>query len=178
MTPALTLSWLRVRRRFPDTSEGSDPAPVIEYPPIFDRRLDVELTLDAPLPWNVRAGLRWNYGSGLPYTRPLGGYIPYTYRLSDGKRTPDIADDEGGPIGVVLGSRNAARYPDYHRLDISFRRTSRRQWGTLTLHLDILNVYNRKNVLFYFYEYEEQPPRRSGVSMFPILPTFGVEFSF
>jgi hypothetical protein len=176
--PSLAVSWLRVRRRFPDTTTGEDPAPVIEYAPIFDRRLDIELTLDASLPWNVRGGLRWNYGSGLPYTRPVAGYVPYTYRLSDAQRTPDVIDDEGGPIGVVLGPRNSERYPAYHRLDMSFRRTSRKGWGQLTLYLDILNVYNRKNPLFYFYEYDDSPPQRAGVSMFPLLPTFGAEFTF
>jgi hypothetical protein len=126
----------------------------------------------------VRSGLRWNYGSGLPYTRPIAGYVPYTYRLSDAQRTPDVIDDEGGPIGVVLGPRNSERYPAYHRLDVSFRRTSRKGWGELTLYLDVLNVYNRKNPLFYFYEYSDSPPRRAGISMFPLLPTFGAEFTF
>jgi hypothetical protein len=176
--PALAVSWLRVRRRFPDTTTGEDPAPTVEYAPIFDRRLDIELTLDVSLPWSVRGALRWNYGSGLPFTRPVAGYIPYTYRLADGTRAPDVTDDEDGQIGVVLGPRNGERYPAYHRLDVSFRRSSRRGWGLLTLYLDILNVYNRKNPLFYFYEYNERPPQRAGVSMFPLLPTFGAEFSF
>jgi hypothetical protein len=176
--PSIALSWLRVRRRFPDTTAGEDPPPGVEYPPIFDRRIDLEVMLDASLPWNVRGALRWNYGGGLPYTRPVAGYIPYTYRLSDGQRTPDVMSDDDGPIGVVLGPRNSERYPDYHRLDMSFRRTSRTGWGELTLYLDVLNVYNRKNPLFFFYEYNTSPPQRAGVSMFPLLPTFGAEFSF
>jgi hypothetical protein len=164
--PSLAVSWLRVRRRFPDTTTGEVPAPIVEYAPIFDRRLDVEFTVDASLPWNVRGGLRWNYGSGLPY------------RVSDAQRTPDMTDDDDGPIGVVLGARNSERYPAYHRLDVSFRRTSRKAWGDMTLYLDILNVYNRRNPLFYFYQYDDAPPQRAGVSMFPLLPTFGVELGF
>jgi hypothetical protein len=53
-----------------------------------------------------------------------------------------------------------------------------RSWGQLTPYLDVLNVLNRKNVLFYFYEYDRNPPIRSGVSMFPLLPTLGVEVVF
>ena len=42
----------------------------------------------------------------------------------------------------------------------------------------MLNVYNRHNPLFYFYEFDEDPPTRSGISMFPLLPTAGVEIVF
>tara|TARA_B100000676_G_C17992255_1_gene795629 strand:- start:1027 stop:1161 length:135 start_codon:yes stop_codon:yes gene_type:complete len=44
--------------------------------------------------------------------------------------------------------------------------------------VNLVNVYNQRNVLFYFYQYEEDPPVRSGISMFPVLPTLGLEISF
>ena len=61
---------------------------------------------------------------------------------------------------------------------ISARKTLTRSWGTLTPYVDILNVYNQRNVLFYFFEYEQTPAVRSGISMFPVLPTFGIEVHF
>jgi len=91
---------------------------------------------------------------------------------------PDADPDDEGEFGVVLGDRNSARYPIYHRLDLSFRRVFEKGWGTLTPYLSVLNVYNQRNVLFYFFEYQQSPPVRSGVSMFPLLPTFGVEVRF
>jgi hypothetical protein len=33
-------------------------------------------------------------------------------------------------------------------------------------------------VLFYFYNYDKTPPTRSGITMFPLLPSIGVEASF
>ena len=48
----------------------------------------------------------------------------------------------------------------------------------MTPYLNVLNVYNRKNVLFYFYEYEKSPVVRTGLFMFPFLPTAGFEISF
>jgi hypothetical protein len=48
----------------------------------------------------------------------------------------------------------------------------------MTPYLSVLNVYNRKNVLFYFFEYDQDPPVRTGLSMFPLLPTLGLEVSF
>jgi hypothetical protein len=80
---------------------------------------------------------------------------------------------------VLLGARNAERYPAYHRLDVGLRRTIQRRWGTATPFMDILNVYDRRdNVLFYFYDYAADPPVRTGISMLPFLPTLGVEVSF
>jgi hypothetical protein len=37
---------------------------------------------------------------------------------------------------------------------------------------------NHPNALFYFYNYDRNPPTRSGISMFPVLPTIGIEASF
>ena len=91
---------------------------------------------------------------------------------------PDVDPDDDGNYGVVLGDRNSSRYPAYHRLDLSFRRTSEKSWGSITPYVNLINVYNRRNVLFYFFEYERTPATRSGVSMFPLLPTFGVEVRF
>jgi hypothetical protein len=34
------------------------------------------------------------------------------------------------------------------------------------------------NVLFYFYNFDRTPPTRSGISMFPVLPTIGVDVTF
>lgn len=177
LRPAVAISWLKATRAFPDPDSGLDPVPIVTIPPIFDRRLDVELVLQAVLGNGWELGARWNLGTGLPYTRPLASYRQYNYELSgDGRRSSE--DDAGEGSAVVLGPRNAERYPTYHRLDVSARRTFLRGWGSFTPYADVLNVYNRKNPLFYFYEYDEAPPRRSGVSMFPLLPTFGVEIRF
>jgi len=176
-TPRVAISWLRAERTFPDQSGGAG-APPVTYAPIFDRRLDLELLLATSIAgWD--AAMRWNLGTGLPYTRPLGGYTLYEYRIADGIRQPAEPDEEGqAPAGVVLGPRNGARYPAYHRLDASVRRTFRKDWGTVTPHLDLLNLYNHRNPLFYFYEFDRVPAQRSGISMFPLVPTVGVEVTF
>ena len=182
VTGWLALSLLRARRTFPDMLSPFEPRPEITYPPVFDRHLDADLVLRYPLPWGWEGGLRWNLGTGVPYTRALGSYGYYSPRFVDGGALQwagawDSTDDLGG-YGVVLEERNGSRYPTYHRLDASVRRTFVKSWGTLTPHLDVLNVYDRRNVLFYFYDYQEDPPVRAGISMFPILPTVGLEVRF
>jgi hypothetical protein len=58
------------------------------------------------------------------------------------------------------------------------RKRYEKRWGTLTPYLDVLNVTNRRNVLFYFYEYGHGKATRAGISMFPLLPSIGLEASF
>ncbi len=176
LRPSLSVSLLRARRRFADPTTGAPTPPIVEYPPIFDRRVDIELALEAALPGGIDAGFRWNYGSGLPYTKPIAGYTMFRYGVIDGRRSFPTSD--GADLAIVLGPRNAQRYPAYHRLDASFRKTYHKGWGELTPYLDVLNVYNHKNALFYFYQFDKDPPRRAGVSMFPFLPTAGLELRF
>ncbi len=176
--PSLSVSWLRASRTFPDATAGRDPVPLVQYAPIFDRRLDIEFTLRTVLARGIEAGLRWNYGSGLPYTRPLGGYTVFSFEPTNQRRFTFDPPSDSAELGVLLGPRNGQRYPPYHRLDVTFRKEMQRSWGTITPYLDIVNLYNRKNPLFYFYEFDRDPPTRSGVSMFPFLPTIGAELKF
>ena len=175
LTGWLSASWLRATRTFPDFLSGREPPTDHTYPPIFDRRLDVDLVLRLPLPAGLRGGVRWNLGTGLPYTRPLGSFAYFSPQNVSGGRLTWQEDEANA---MFLGPRNGARYPAYHRLDLSMRRTFIFGWGTLTPHLDVLNVYNRKNVLFYFFDYSAGTATRSGLSMFPILPTVGLEVTF
>jgi outer membrane receptor protein involved in Fe transport len=168
----VTVSFLKANRTFEDTDAGLVPAPVIEFPPVFDRRLEIDLAIQRDLPWGVEAGLRLNVGTGLPYTRHLARYRKHEQRLID------LRLDDAGANAVLLGPRNGARLPAYHRLDVSFRKTVRKSWGSLTPYLSVINVYNRDNVLWFQRHY-----RRGGLStlenhMLPILPTAGVEVSF
>ena len=169
----ISISFLKTDRTFPDTRVGIEPQPVLTYPPVFDRRFEIDLVLRRQLNWwGLEAGVRANFGSGLPYTRPLGTYNVYRPRFVE-----NVLEVDGGNA-VVLGPRNGARYPARHRLDVSFRKTITRSWGTMTPYLSVINVYNQKNVLFYFFNYLDSPPTRSGVSMIPFLPTVGFEISF
>ena len=176
----LAVSFLKAERTFPDVFSGAIDRPEVTYAPIFDRRLDLDLVLRFPAPRGWDGGLRLNVGTGTPYTRPVASFAAYQPRiLKDGGRTDWAGETEDlAAYAVLLGDRNAERYPVYHRLDVSFRKDYEKGWGVLSPHIDFLNVYNQKNVLFYFYEYDRSPAVRSGISMFPFLPTIGLEVRF
>lgn len=171
---SLALTWLKAERSFPDDGPHGGTRTLVDRPADFDRRLDADLVLRFPAPWGWQAGVRWHVGSGTPYTQPAGGYGLFTPRQS-GRGSYRWQPTESA---VLLGPRNQERYPWYHRLDLSARRTVDLAWGELTLNLDVLNVYNQRNVLFYFVDYTGPQPTRSGFTMLPVLPTIGAEVRF
>lgn len=177
------VSILDADRTFPDAFSPADETPEVTYPPVFDRRVDADLVINYPAPWGWQGGIRWNLGTGTPYTRAVGSYAYHTPRfVDDGGRLRWSGSEEEdgfeGTYAVQLGPRNGSRYPTYHRLDVSFRKDMTKSWGTLSPYVNLVNVYNKKNVLFYFYEYDRIPAVRSGISMFPVLPTLGLEVRF
>ena len=176
----ITVGWLKALRTFPDyRAVGS--AVEIQFPPIFDRRIDVDVVLNHDFWSSAQVGLRWNFGSGLPFTEAMGLFSSFGHSISDGKLRPD---DRGN--SVFLGPKNGERYPVRHRLDVSIRKEFKNIFGagSITPYINVLNVYDRRNVLFYFYTYEDSTSvettkwTRRGYSMFPILPTFGFEMRF
>jgi hypothetical protein len=153
----------------------------VTYAPRFDRRVDLDVVLQLALPGATEFGLRFNFGTGIPYTRPVAQHIWWEYDpVSHGYRPSSAFNDDSGtpPLMVVLGPRNGERYPAYHRADVSLRRSFDKGRVKATPYLQVLNVYNRKNPLFYFFDYSGSPATMSGVTMFPVLPTIGVEVSF
>lgn len=168
----LSVSLMRTTRTFRDTRSGLDPLPEITFPPVFAQEVDLDLVLQRNLGWELEAGLRFNFSVGRPYTRPRGAYAGNSFRALD-----ERWDFDDFP-GLLLGPRNGDRYPSRHRLDVSLRKAMRWDWGRVTPYVSVLNLYNRKNALFYFFDYDKDPPTRQGLSMTPILPTIGVEMSF
>jgi hypothetical protein len=141
------------------------------FAPAQDRRhnLNVVAGLSGFLgaDWTVRFG----YGSPLPYTAIAGQWI---HRYYD----PDRNQFVGVALEPYRTERNAERYPAYSRVDVSARWTFR--WLGARWHptAQILNAYARTNVFSYFYDYDQRPPLRRGLSQFPLVPAVGLEVVF
>lgn len=143
----------------------------VTYPPAQDRRHTLNVVLETHGPWHSEMGVRWGYGSPLPYTGFLGEWDHRTYSIIDGTFDEGEAEPIGGPI-------NGQRYPPYTRLDVGFRWTWH-HWGAVwNPYLQMVNLYNRRNVFLYFFDYGVTPPTRTGVSQLPLLPSFGMEIHF
>ncbi len=141
-----------------------------EYFPLFDRRHNVNLvaayTFGKNLNWE--ASVRWNLGSGFPFTQTAGFYENLVF--TDGINTDYTT--QNGQLGVEYGELNKGRLPFYHRLDLSVKRKFEIGTTTLEAIIGITNVYNRENI-FYI-----DRVRYERVNQLPILPSLGISWQF
>jgi hypothetical protein len=151
---------------------------IIEYTPHFDRRHNVNFVASYKFgksnSW--KTDLRWNLGSGFPFTQTQGFYENLTFE--DGINTDytsvnTLPASEGGKPGVIYAELNKGRLPYYHRLDLSISKTIKiAKKSDLDISASLTNVYNRENI-FYFnrIKYER-------VNQLPIMPSIGANITF
>ena len=137
--------------------------PVQRYHPPHDRRHQVNAVVSLEV-GKFQGSVRWQYGSGLPYTRPYG--FDELILLQD---LPDVRTDYGTPR-VLYERPYQGRLPDYHRLDVSMQRSFPLSRGTLTVQLGAINLYDRAN-LFY---YDIFTVRR--VDQLPLIPNLSIKY--
>lgn len=142
------------------------------YDPVFDRRHNVNLVVSHAFGKEraYEASIRWNLGSGLPFTQTQGYF--QAPNVSGGVGT-DFISVNSPELGVLYGELNQGRLPAYHRLDANIRRTwtlSKRM--VLEVNAGVTNVYSRENI-FYFNRVTNQR-----VNQLPFLPSLGVDFTF
>ena len=123
-----------------------------------------------PGPLGADLGLRWSYGSPLPYSGIAGEWNHMRY--SAGLGTFVWGEDE--PVSLAINDR---RFPSYHRLDLGLRWRLGGPGMVWSPYVQVANAYNRRNVFWYDYDFHP-PPTRSGLSQVPLVPTFGVEVSW
>jgi hypothetical protein len=141
------------------------------YSPHFDRRHNINFVTSYKFGKNEswKLDLRWNLGSGFPFTQTQGFYENLTF--SDGISTNYTTVN--GELGVEYAELNEGRLPFYHRLDASI---SKKMKLSRKINIDVTasvtNVYNRENI-FYFnrVKYER-------VNQLPIMPSIGVSMTF
>jgi hypothetical protein len=143
----------------------------VEYPPAHDRRHTVNVVLEAPGPMGSEMGVRWGYGSPLPYTGFVGEWRHRIYDAVNDQWDGSFTE----PISTAI---NGERYPAYSRLDVGLHWQFKKWGADWRPYLQAVNLYNRRNVFLYFFDYGAVPTTRTGVSQLPFLPTFGLEFTF
>jgi hypothetical protein len=135
------------------------------YHPRFASTNDVKFFINCDLGNNWSASMTWNFNSGMPFTQILGYY---------NKWNPSDILNPSSPLTdyiyfPILADRNAARLPDYHRLDMGI--SKKLHFGSLkvSIDFDIMNVYDRKN----FFYFDQKTGQR--VNMLPFLPTIDIK---
>ena len=143
-----------------------------EYFPVFDRRHNINLVgsyifgKKKDLDFNVR----WNLGSGLPFTPTAGFYQSENY---SGGVTSDPITNNSNTVSTLLGTFNSQRLPYYHRLDVTLKKKFKFKNKTIMeVVLSVTNAYNRNNIFYVNRVTNEE------IYQFPLLPSFGMSYKF
>ncbi|MFC1733526.1 carboxypeptidase-like regulatory domain-containing protein [candidate division KSB1 bacterium] len=142
-----------------------------EYVPHYDRRHNVNLVgsyvLGENLNWEIN--VRWNYGSGFPFTQTQGFYGKINF--NDGIFTDYISVNE--ELGIQYAKLNDGRLPTYHRLDITIKRKFYfAKHSEMEVNFSLTNVYDRNNI-FYVDRIANEV-----VYQLPIMPSLGLSWTF
>jgi hypothetical protein len=156
------------------------------YDPIWDRRHNINLVAMRKLgkegTWEVSA--RWNYGSALPFTQTAGFYANVPFSSINTNYTNYNPED----ISVLYGALNNGRMSDYHRLDLSAKKTIEFKKiiksedpnkkdkeivkSTMEIIMSVTNTYNRENIFYVDRITNEK------VYQLPIIPAVGFSWAF
>ncbi|MEX2344144.1 MAG: TonB-dependent receptor [Balneolaceae bacterium] len=117
--------------------------PVQKYHPSHDRRHQVNglISLDIG---KFTTALRWDFGTGVPFTRPIGFDEAFFYN----EKLPDLHREFGTPR-VILEKPYQGRIPAYHRLDFSLERVFTFDTAELTFQIGAINLYDNTNLFYY-----------------------------
>jgi hypothetical protein len=158
----------RTARRFPLVNVG--PNGPLYYAPKYDRTHDINLVANYDLTPKWRMTAAFNYATGQPYTEP-------TYRFS-AINDPFTSDSEAR--NTFISPFNGERLPAYHRLDVGATRRGTWFGADFELQLQLINVYGRSNVWFYFFETNQDGTvERTEIPQIPVpLPNISFTMTF
>ena len=175
----------------------------------FDQRHTLSLVGNYAFKRWFELSAKFKVGSGFPTTAPLGS-IPQqfiidtkdAYGYGDGVADSIVLRyDQNGHLVQTIdfggeGNKNLKRLPVYHRLDMRASFYAKFWGAKWTFYLDVINVYNQKNIFQYEYSYKKARNAVSGrkevvydgegdpviekskTFEFPFLPTIGLSMVF
>ena len=170
-----------IRSNFKTISTDAQFLQELPFSPIYDRRHDLSIVASYEISRRLTASTTFVYGSGDLRWLPEGRFSFQDVELAEFQSVvPDFGD------------RNNYRLPDYHRLDLGLVWKFFPKWGESDLTFSVINVYDRRNTFFLFFEPVGEtiigadgngvvvPDRIAAqqVSLFPILPAFTYNFKF
>jgi hypothetical protein len=126
-------------------------------PYVLDQPHTLTLLGTTALPRGWRAGGRFRYATGNPFTPVASTFI-----------------DMDGDVVPVDGPLLSERLPAFVQLDLRVDHAWRRPWGILNLYIDVQNVTNRRNAEGVTYNSDFTV--RSYTRGLPIFPSIGVEY--
>lgn len=159
--------WLTYSLGYVDRYDGEQT-----YFTIFDRRHNVNALTTYQFGRNKswEASLRWNFGTGFPFTQTQGFFQDIGF---DQILVEDILQGNFDLGTILAEERNGGRLSTYHRLDASLRKRVELVGSSfMEIVASVTNVYDRENI-FYL-----DRITNTRVNQFPILPSASIKVGF
>jgi hypothetical protein len=156
----ISYTWSRTFRQIAEINNGNP------YPAPYDRPHNLAVVFNYQISKRFTVSANWVYATGSAVTFPTGRAVI------------------GGKVVPIYSDRNAYRYPDYHRLDLSVIFYGKKKPGTRftwDMNLSVYNVYNRHNTWAITFEQESDDPNvtyAEKIYLFGIVPSFTFNFHF
>ena len=156
----ISYTYSRVLRQIPGINNGN------QYPAPYDKPNNLSVVLNYKLSKRWMVSANWVYATGAPVTFPTGRAV------IDGK------------VVAIYSDRNAYRYQDYHRLDLSATLSSKekpKRKFSWDLNFSVYNAYNRHNtwsINFTQDNINHDVTYAEKVYLFGIIPSITFNFHF
>ena len=162
LTGSINYTYSKAVREYQNLNNGN------EFPFKYDRRHDMNVSINYRISkkWDISA--LWWFGTGYPVTIPVEKYYP---ALSIVKGT--LANFNN--LVYYYPSLNNYRLPAYHRLDLGLHYKTQLKIGEQILSIDVFNAYNHKNAVNMYYL---QNYTFKSVYLFPIIPSITYTIKF
>ncbi len=171
LTGWLGYTYANTNRQFQNINFGNP------YAFKYDRRHDLSIVAMYQINERIDISGAWIFGSGYPYTLPIGKYEAINNGTSNihSYNIPDIWYDE---MIITYADRNDHRMRAYHRLDLSINLKKEKNNGTRTWSINIYNAYNRQNPYYYYTKTKNSEVKLYQQSLFPIIPSISYTIDF
>ena len=156
----IAYTYSRSYRTIKEISHGK------EYRSPYDRPHSISIVGSYDVTPRITLAANWIYNTGQPVTFPCGQYTI-----------------NGQTYAVYNGYRNESRYPDYHRLDLSFtcklgKLDKNKRWQH-DINLSVYNAYARHNTWAITFDTDEQGAMvTKNMYLFSVVPSLSYNFKF
>jgi hypothetical protein len=156
----VSYTYSRTFRQIPTINNGA------YYPAPYDKPNNIAVVLNYQLTKRLGISANWVYATGTPVTFPTGRAII------------------GGKVIPIYSDRNAYRYPDYHRMDLSVDYSCKDKPGRKfkwDLNFSVYNVYDRHNTWTINFVQDNINPNVTYAErtyLFGIIPSVTLNFHF
>jgi len=170
LTGWLGYSYSHIERRFDFNGDGKIQKTENEmseiYTPKYSKPHALNLVASYQHREDIILSMSWTVSSGQPYTPVVGKVFHGSENLNDPYAN----------LINIYGQKNSSRLPLYIRGDISMIKDFMLFGMEGKLRLQVLNFINHFNVLMYVWDFNKSPSEVRAISMFPIVPSVGLEF--